>query len=93
MNEINIGEVYYSRARASSIEGAEAFLELLPTLPIRPVPNTYEHVLEAARLKARYAISYADAFAVATARREKATLVTGDPELRAVEQLVPILWI
>ena len=56
-------------------------------------PNTYEHVLAAARIKAGYPISYADAFAVASAQREKATLVTGDPELRAVEHLVPILWI
>lgn len=93
MNEINIGEVYYSRARTKSVEQAEAFLEVLPTLPIQPVSNTFEHVLAAARLKATYPISYADAFAVATAQRVKATLVTGDPEMRAVEHLVPILWI
>ncbi len=93
MNEINIGEVYYSRARTKSPEQAEAFLEVLPTLPIQPVANTFDHVLAAARLKARYPISYADAFAVTTAQRERATLVTGDHEFRAVEHLIPILWI
>ncbi len=93
MNEINIGEVYYSRARTRSVEQAEVFLEVLPPLPIRTVSNTYDDVLAAARIKAIYPISYADAFAVTTAQREKATLVTGDPELRAVEHLVPILWI
>ncbi len=93
MNDINIGEVYYSRARSKSIGWAETFLETLPTLPIHSVSNTYEHVLAAARLKAQYPISYADAFAVTTAQRERATLVTGDPEFRAVEHLVPILWI
>ena len=93
MNEINIGEVYYSRAKTKSVEQAEAFLEVLPTLPIRPVSNTFEHILAAARLKAAYPISYADSFAAATAQREKATLVTGDREFRAVEHLVPILWI
>jgi ribonuclease VapC len=93
MNEINIGEVYYSLARSQSIQRAETFLHTLPRLPIHAVSNTYEHTLAAARLKARFPISYADAFAVATAQRERAILVTGDPELRVVEDLVPILWI
>jgi predicted nucleic acid-binding protein len=35
----------------------------------------------------------ADAFAVATAIREEARLVTGDPELRAVTGLVEIHWL
>ena len=93
MNEINLGEVYYSLARSSSTESAEGFLKRLPTLPIRPLSNTYEHVLAAARLKARLPISYADALAVATAQREQATLVTGDPDFQAVQHLVPIRWI
>jgi ribonuclease VapC len=38
-------------------------------------------VLEAARLKARFPISYADAFAVATARAEGGPVLTGDPEI------------
>lgn len=41
-------------------------------------------VLEAARLKARYPMSYADAFAVATARAERAAIVTGDAEILAL---------
>jgi ribonuclease VapC len=93
MNEINIGEVYYCRAKTSSLERAEAFLETLPSLPIQAISNTYDQVLAAARLKARFPISCADAFALATAQREKATLVTGDPEFHAVEHLIPILWI
>jgi len=93
MNEINIGEVYYRTAKDRSFERAEAVLRRLPTMPIRALSNTYEQVLAAARLKANYAISYADAFAVSTAQREGATLVTGDSEFRAIEHLVPILWI
>ncbi len=93
VNEVNIGEVYYRTARQRSVERAEAVLDHLSTLPIRTLGNTYEQVLAAARLKARFSISYADAFALATAQREKATLVTGDPEFHAVEHLVPILWI
>ncbi|MBI3184359.1 MAG: hypothetical protein HYZ28_19670 [Myxococcales bacterium] len=44
--------------------------------------------LEAARQKARYAISYADAFVVATARQEKAVVLTGDPEILALPREV-----
>ena len=93
MNEINIGEVYYLTAREQSVEQAEAFLHDLETLPIHPVTNTFQQVLDAARLKARFPVSYADAFATATAVREGARLVTGDPELRSVAHLVEILWI
>ncbi len=93
MNEINVGEVYYRTAKAISLDRAEAVLRRLPSLPVQTLPNAFQHVLEAARLKARFPMSYADAFAVSTAQRERATLVTGDPEFHAVEHLVSILWI
>ncbi len=93
MNEINIGEVYYITARYRSVGLAEELLHRLETLPIEPVANSFTEVLEAARLKARFSISYADAFAVATAVRMDAVLVTGDPELRQVEQLISIDWL
>ena len=93
MNEVNLGEVYYRTAKQRSVERAEAVLDYIATLPLRTLGNTYDQVLAAARLKAGFPISYADAFAVATAQREGATLVTGDAELHAVEHLVPIRWI
>ena len=58
---------------------------------ILPVPN--DLIFQAAELKARFAMSYADTFAVASAMEHNATLVTGDPEFRQVEQLIKILWI
>jgi len=93
MNEINIGEVYYITARTRSLDLAEDFLNRLETLPLQIVTNSYAHVLEAARFKARFPISYADAFAVATAIRMNAAIVTGDPEFRRVEQLVTVNWL
>jgi ribonuclease VapC len=60
-------------------------------LTILPCPN--ELIFRAAELKARFAMSYPDTFAVASAMEHNATLVTGDPEFRQVEQLVKILWI
>ena len=49
--------------------------------PVTIVPARESLVLEAAELKGRYSLSYADAFAVATARQAKLPIVTGDPEI------------
>jgi len=62
-------------------------------LGFRIVPASDSLVYAAAELKGSYAISYADAFLLATALREKATIVTGDPEFRKVEFLRRIRWI
>ncbi len=93
MNEINVGEAYYRTARGRSLAKADALLGILETLPIRIVGNPFPQVIDAARLKARYPIAYADAFALATAIREEAVLVTGDPEFRAIGDLVTIQWL
>lgn len=93
MNEINVGEVFYIIARSRSEAAAEGFLSRLETLPIELIPNTLPSVVAAARIKAVFPIAYADAFAVATALRFDATVVTGDPEFEAVEDLVTVDWI
>lgn len=93
MNEINVGEVYYTIARERSPELAEAFLVHLERLPIKTVSNSFADVLAAARIKAQFSLSYADAFAVATAIREKAVVMTGDPEFQAVQHLVTMEWV
>jgi ribonuclease VapC len=93
MNEINIGEVFYIIAKVRSLEKAEDFLQRLATLPIQPVSNTFSDVLAAARVKAQFPLSYADAFAVSTALRLQAIVITGDPEFHTVAHLVEILWL
>lgn len=51
--------------------------------------------MAAATLKSRHAISYADAFAAATALLRGAPLVTGDPELQtmSMEPNLKLEWI
>lgn len=94
MNDINIGEVYYILAKERGMQQAEYFINvILPSLPIVRIGNSFEDVLAAARIKAAHAMSFADCFAAATAIREKATLITGDPEFRQVEKEVGIEWI
>ena len=47
----------------------------------------------AADLKRRHRISLADAFAAALAKPRKTELVTGDPELKPLEQEIKINWL
>jgi ribonuclease VapC len=50
-------------------------------------------IIAAAKLKATRRISYADGFAAALAQRVGASLVTGDPELKAIADVVTVEWI
>ena len=94
MNDINIGETFYILARERGMEKADYFLHvILPILPIAHIENTLQEVIEASRIKATYPISYADCFAVATACKKKATVITGDPEFKLVENLVNVEWL
>jgi len=93
MCEINIGEVCYIALRAGLTPNVEDFLNLFLSLPIHPITVNFELIKEAAKIKAIYPLSYADAFAIATAIREDATIITGDPEFRQVENVVSIEWL
>jgi len=93
MSMINVGEVFYLLYKRLGQSKAEAFLEGLPSLPLRiPVPSA-DGILEAARIKANHPISYADSFAVAAALSRTAALVTGDPDLKALSGVIEIDWI
>lgn len=94
MNEINIGETYYILYRKRSQEKAEFFLDtVLPGLSITVLSNSFEDIMAAARIKAEYPLSFADCFAAATARRENAIVLTGDPEFRKIAHMVTIDWL
>ena len=61
MNEINVGETYYILFRERGSEKSEYFLDtILKSLPIAIVPNNFQHIIEAARIKAEYPLSFTD---------------------------------
>jgi ribonuclease VapC len=94
MNAVNVGEVFYILSRQRGDRAAEYFLSvILPGLPISVLDNSFDNVIAAARLKAKHALSFADCFAAATAIRENAVLVTGDPEFRKLGKTVTVEWI
>ena len=95
MSMVNVGEVYYLLARLRGHGYAERFCDDLRTGPVRVVGAPNDLILEAAQWKSRYPISYADAFAAATARRERAALVSGDPDFKVLSEagIVELEWI
>ncbi len=93
MNQINAGEVYYQIAKQDFTGDMDRFWNQFLQLPVLFVVNDFDLVLGAAKLKARFPIAYADAFAVATAIKEGASIVTGDPDFKHVESLVKIEWL
>lgn len=80
MSWINLGEVSYIVERKAGAKAASQVVRDLHRRLTLDLPSQ-ARVLQAARIKARYPVAYADAFAVATAIAHHATLLTGDPEI------------
>ena len=93
LSVVNFGEVYYTTLRERGEEKAEEVRLILEQLPIISVAADKEITLEAAKLKGRYAVAYADCFAAAHGIRKKAKVVTGDPEFKKFGDDVVIEWI
>lgn len=92
MSAVNSGEVYYIVRKRHGADLAEAWRTASMTLPVVfDVPNL-EEIREAAEIKARYPIAYADAFAAALALKHDCPLVTGDPEFRRIKE-IKLNWI
>jgi ribonuclease VapC len=92
---INLGEVLYVVERERGLLEAQQTLAAVDQLPLEVLPVTRPTVLAAAHVKARFPLSYADAFAVVAAQERAATIMTGDPEFEAVAEagLVAIDWL
>jgi len=90
---VNWGEVYYQVARRFGEQKAQEVERLIQTLPIILVEANQELTREAARIKATKRMAYADCFVIALARLKKAELYTGDPEFKAVEKDIKVVWL
>lgn len=93
ISAVNLGEVWYSLARAYSERKADRAIGEIQRLGIEIRPPDWELVREAAVFKARGNIAYADCFALALAKAHGAPLVTGDPEFRQFQGKVQIHWL
>lgn len=84
MSWISIGEVAYLEERRLGPVRARAIVDALAGATRAELPDV-ALVRDAAHWKAGGGLSYADAFAAATATRHDADLLTGDDELVALD--------
>jgi ribonuclease VapC len=93
MTTVNLGEVWYSLARAYSEADADRSVTQVLQLGVEVVAADWELAQRAAAFKVKGNISYADCFAAALAQERKAELVTGDKEFRQVDGPIKIIWL
>lgn len=80
MCSVNLGEVHYVTIRTHGSAVARDQSARIRAAVAVEDPD-WELVCDAAKIKAKGGLSYADAFCVATARRHAAPLLTGDSEI------------
>lgn len=97
LHRINLGEIYYVLYRKGGEKIAEAMLSDVSGLPIRLEDRISPALMrEAAKIKASYRVSYADAFAAGLAKVRAGTLASCDhTEFGPLESAseVPVLWV
>lgn len=93
MTNVNAGEVWYIIARKTSEKEADNSIVELKSLGIEFVAIDWKLARQAALLKSKYKMSFADCFAAALAKEQNGELVTGDPEFKQVEHAVKIHWL
>ena len=93
MTVVNVGEVWYIIARKMSEAEADRSIAELGQLGIEFVDADWKLTREAATFKSKNKMSFADCFAAALAKENKADLVTGDQEFKQIEGEVRMLWV
>jgi len=87
---INIGEIYYLIARRKNLAAADEVIAEIQQLPLSLNLPSKSDILEAAALKSKYKLSYADAFAVALSQKIDGVIYTGDPEILALKDVAKV---
>ena len=84
---VNAGEVYYMSVRKDGKNAAEKVWEALSNFPIEFIPIDIDFSLEAAKIKASFKLSFADAFAAVLTINMKGILITGDKEFLNLSEI------
>jgi len=93
MSLINWGEILYTFERERGGQFAIELEQELDEYPMKLMGVDRRRIRAATRLKSVYRLSYADAFAAALAQELDATVITGDPEFKTVQDIVAVDWI
>ena len=81
---INVGEVFYMISRKSNAKKAEIAIDAISKMPVKISEPDLKMCLDAAAIKAKYRLSYADAFAASLTISLRGTLITGDKEFESL---------
>ena len=90
MSLINLGELFYIVSRLQGEDEARQTIADIRQLPLTLLQATEERIFAAAQLKASHRLSYTDAFAAAASLEFQGVLLTGDPELIALADHLPV---
>lgn len=93
MTELNYAEVKYIVLRREGAPGWAQVERGLAQLPIQFHPITRELADLVADIKARFALSLADACAAALAKAHRGEVVTGDREFEPLAGEIKIRWV
>jgi len=89
----NWAEIRYMVERKVGSKHWNTVRPKLIALPIEIIPADQLLAEIAGEIKASKKLSLADCFAAALAHQKRADLYTGDPEFRAVEKEVKVVWL
>lgn len=95
LSKINEGEVFYKLYKYLGESIAVGFREDIKQgiIPVNIVSVNDKRTERASEIKAKYPLSYADAFCVELGRDMNLPIITGDPEFKSVKGIVKIAWI
>ena len=96
LHALHLGEVYYITLREQGSTLADLAYSRIKAFPLTFIDQIDEELLlTAASLKANFPISYADSFAAALAKIKNCALLSGDPEMKMLEneKVIVIEWL
>jgi predicted nucleic acid-binding protein len=93
MSAVNYGEVYGTILREDGPEQARTALDVVAPLPIEVLDVTPKRARQAADLKVKYKLYFADSFAASLTLEYEATLATSDTDFRRLGHSFPVLWL
>lgn len=94
MSWINAGEVYYMIQRRYGRQDAIELIGNIQAWPIELVEASYDQVIVAGDLKAKFPISLGDSYAAALTIQVQGILLTADTEFKPLEEhYIKINWL
>lgn len=95
VSKINEGEIFYKLYKYLGESVAFGFREDIKNgiIPVNIVSVNDKKVEKASEIKAKYQVSYADAFCIELARDMNKPVITGDSEFENVREIIEVVWL